>query len=105
MESAFGGGNAKAVADVKVKAGRLTTLDINHKVGLAHLSLAAEAKAPVQWVIADGNGTPVASSEGPATLAILAPGLYTATAETGPQRLSATFIIASGTSRDIILGN
>ena len=104
VESQVGDGNAKAVADVAVKAGRLSTLDIGHKAGIARLTFTGSA-ASVQWAIEDDTGAAVARREGQAAAIILAPGRYTAKVETGSGVLTARFTIASGKSRYITLGN
>lgn len=105
VESQVGDGNAKAVADVQVKSGHLSTLDIRHKAGIARLNFVGSPADSVQWAIEDKAGTPVATRDGPAAAVILAPGNYIAKAETGGRVLTATFTIASGKSRYIILGN
>jgi hypothetical protein len=105
VESQVGDSNAKAVADVEVRAGRLITLDIRHKVGIARLSLAGPPSAEVSWSVEDRHGIAVASRDGQDTAVILIPGDYTVTAKIGSDRLTAAFTIAPGQSRDIILGN
>lgn len=105
IESQVGDGNARAVADVEVKAGRLSTLDIRHKAGVARLSFAAPAATEVAWTVADGRGATVATRVGQDTAVILVPGDYTVTAITGGRRLRAAFTIATGQTRNVILGN
>ena len=103
IESQVGDGNAKAVADVEVKAGFLSTVEINHKVGIARLALARSPVAEVAWSVEDTHGVTVASRQGPTSAIILIPGTYTVRANTGDTMLSAAFVIAPGQSRDVIL--
>lgn len=105
VESQVGDGNAKAVADVQVKSGRLSTLDIRHKAGIARLNFVGSSSGDVQWAIEDDHGVAVATRDGLAAAVILAPGRYTAKADSDGRSLTATFTIASGKSRHIILGN
>lgn len=103
VESQVGDSNARAVADVEVKAGRLSTLNIRHKVGIARLSVAGSPSAPVAWAVEDGRGVRVAAREGQDSAIILIPGTYTVRADMEGVRLSAAFTIAPGQSRDIRL--
>lgn len=105
VESQVGDGNAKAVADVAVRAGRLSTVEIGHKAGIARLSLSGASPAKTEWTVEDANGRPVASRDGAEASVILAPGNYTATAKTGVGTLTKTFSVAAGRSRDVILGD
>lgn len=105
VESQIGDGNAKAVAEVAVKAGRLSTLEIGHKLGIAKLTFKGSADADVQWAIDDAAGMPVATREGRAASIILAPGRYTAKADAEGRTITAAFTIAPGKSRHIVLGN
>lgn len=105
VESLFAEGNARAVVDVHVKAGRMSAVNIDHKAGIARLSFVGSPSAPVIWAVTDKNGLPVASIDGLSADVVLQPGTYTASARVGSELLSATFDIATGEARDIILGN
>lgn len=105
LESRIGIGNAVAVTDVNVNAGRLTKVSIGHKAGLARLAFVGSPAARVVWTVTDATGTVVAASEGLNAQAYLKPGRYVATAATGPEDLTARFTIADGQTRDIMLGN
>lgn len=105
IESQVGDGNAKAVADVQIKSGRLSTLDIRHKAGIARLNFVGQPSDTVQWAIEDEAGVPVVTRDGLAAAVILAPGHYTAKADADGRVLTARFTIAAGKSRYIILGN
>ncbi len=84
VEARAGRGNAAAVTDVEVKPGRLSTIRGN---------------------VEDENGDAVAVQSGLTADVALLPGTYTAKAEVGSERLTATFRIAAGEARDIMLGN
>jgi hypothetical protein len=105
VESRFTAGNARAVTDVHVKAGRMSAVDIDHRAGIARLAFVGAPSADVVWNVADGSGHTVAAAAGLNADVVLVPGTYTARAVVGPDVLSATFQIGSGEARDIILGN
>jgi hypothetical protein len=105
VESRASAGNVSAVADVEVKPGRLSTLAITHKAGLARLAFVGSAAADVNWDVADAAGRRIASETGLSANLLLIPGTYTARAKVGDELLTATFTIAAGKARDIMLGN
>lgn len=105
VESQAAEGNALAVADVTVKAGRLSTLAITHRAGLARLAFVGSPSAEVRWDVEDAGGALVASETGLGANLVLVPGTYTARAAVGPELLTATFAITAGKARDIMLGN
>ena len=105
VESRFAAGNASAVTDVHVKAGRLSAIDIDHKAGLARLAFTGSPGTEVEWNIRDNMGLAVVSTQGQQANVVLRPGTYTASAKVGSAILTATFDIATGEARDIILGN
>ncbi len=105
IESRFDVGNARAVADVHVKPGLMSAVEIDHTAGLARLAFVGAPGTQVLWHVADGDGNALPPIEGLAADVVLKPGTYSAIAETGEETLSAKFVIAAGESRDIILGN
>lgn len=105
VESRYAAGNASAVTDVHVKAGRMSAIDIDHKAGLARLAFVGAATADVEWNVRDTGGQDIATAQGLQADVVLRPGTYTASARVGAEVLTATFIIATGEARDIILGN
>ena len=105
VESHFAAGNASAVTDVHVKAGRLSAIDIDHQAGVARLVFAGAAEVDVEWNVRDGGGLAIATAQGQQADVVLRPGTYTASARVGTETLTATFDIATGEARDIILGN
>ncbi|MCA3560494.1 MAG: hypothetical protein IOC82_05625 [Aestuariivirga sp.] len=105
VESQVSTGNVKAVADVHVAAGRVATVKIVHKAGLARLAFVGDPNAAVRWEIEDESGGAIAARSGINANVTLLPGTYTARAEVGAELLTATFNIAAGEARDILLGN
>lgn len=105
VESRFTSGNVMAFIDVHVKPGRLSGVEIDHKAGLARLAFVGSAEEDVLWNVRNGNGEAIASAEGVNADVVLLPGTYTASAVVGHEELTATFEIASGEARDIVLGN
>jgi hypothetical protein len=105
VESRFAVGNADAVTDVHVKAGLMSAVEIDHKAGLAHLAFVGAPDVDVRWHIVDAAGVALPPFNGLNADAVLKPGAYAATAETGGETLTARFEIQVGESRDIILGN
>lgn len=105
IESRYAEGNVSAATDIHVKAGRLTAIDVDHKAGLARFAYGGAPGTAIEWNIRDAMGLAVASMHGPQADIPLRPGTYTATARAGAETLTATFEIATGEARDIILGD
>ena len=105
IESRFAAGNAVAVAAVQVKPGIMSAVEIDHAAGLARLAFAGPADAAVSWSVSDDSGQTLPRLDGAAAEIVLKPGTYTATATANGQILTATFEIAAGETRDIVLGN
>ncbi len=77
VESRAASGNASAVTDVEVKAGRVSTIAITHKAGLARLAFVGSPAAEVMWEVEDQRGRHVASESGLNANLLLTPGTYT----------------------------
>jgi hypothetical protein len=105
IESRFASGNAVAVADVTVRAGRLSAVEVDHLAGLVRLTFAGAPGGAVLWQLADAAGTKLPVIAGATADAVLKPGTYVATATLGAQTHTAEFTIAAGQSRDIVLGD
>jgi len=104
VESRFSG-NAVAVADVHVKPGIMSAVEIDHVAGLARLAFVGAPDAEVSWRITDATGLEIPAIDGLAATVVLKPGAYTAQADVGGETLSASFVIDAGEERDILLGN
>lgn len=105
VESRAGAGNAAAVTDVEVKAGRVSTIAVTLRAGIARLSFVGAPTAKVMWNVEDADGRGIARQNGLNADVALLPGTYTAKARIGAELLTATFRIAAGETRDIMLGN
>jgi hypothetical protein len=105
IESRFAAGNAVAVADVHVKPGIMSAVEIDHVAGLARLAYVGAPDAHVFWQVTDANGQELPTIEGLSASVVLKPGSYLAKAKIGNEFLSASFEISEGQARDILLGN
>jgi len=105
VESRFATGNTMALADVDVKPGLMSAVEIDHAAGLARLAFVGAPGADVYWRVSDDKGAIMAPIRGLNADLVLRPGAYAATAEVGGEVLTAHFSIAAGELRDIILGN
>lgn len=105
VESRFGEGNAIAVVDVKVTAGMMSAVEIDHRAGLARLAYVGAPNAKVKWEIRRGNETELSDIVGLNASVALTPGDYVAIARVGSESLTASFQIREGEARDILLGN
>jgi hypothetical protein len=105
IESRFDSGNALAVADVQVKPGYLSAVQIDHVAGLARLAFVGAPDTDVAWNVESPSGETMAHLTGLNATVVLKPGTYRARATAGSETLTATFAIGEGEARDIILGN
>lgn len=104
IESRFAPGNVVAVAEVVVKPGRMSAVEIDHRAGLAHLSL-RQPSADAYWTIVDESGGELAPIAGDTADVVLKPGKYTARATISGVDQTVTFSIAAGQRRDILIEN
>jgi hypothetical protein len=105
VETRFGEGNAVAVTDVNINAGKLSALEVSLHAGIARLSFVGAPDAIVDWIIKPENGLAVATFKGIEKHLALKPGSYIAEAHTNGEVLSASFKISDGEQRNIVLGN
>jgi hypothetical protein len=105
IESRLGDGNAIVVADVRVKPGRMSAIEVRHIAGLARLSYVGASSAKVVWDIKHEGGEKITSKTGLSYAIALQPGIYLAEAHVNGEMLSARFKISAGEERDILLGN
>jgi hypothetical protein len=105
IESRFAAGNAVAVADVNVKPGVMSAVEIDHAAGLARLSYVGAPDADVSWLVTNEKGEALPAIAGLSANVVLKPGTYVAKAQIGNELLSASFDIVAGQERDILLGN
>ncbi len=105
VRTAYEHGNVQAVTDIKVKAGIMSSIDIDHIAGVARLSYVGAPESDVVWHLTDEAGTALTAINGHDANVVLRPGLYQATANIGAEILTAKFEIKDGEARDILLGN
>jgi hypothetical protein len=105
IESRFAAGNAVAVADVHVKPGIMSAVEIDHAAGLARLSYVGAPDADVSWSVTNEKGESLPAIAGLSANIVLKPGTYVAKAQVGNEVLTASFDILAGQQRDILLGN
>ena len=105
IESRFAAGNAVAVADVHVRPGIMSAVEINHAAGLARLSYVGSPNTVVSWLVVNDQGEALPAIDGLSANLVLQPGTYIAKAQIGNEFLSASFDITAGQERDILLGN
>jgi hypothetical protein len=105
VESRIGIGNATAVTDVRIRAGKLSALEIVHHAGLARFSFVGAPDAAVTWNVRPIDGATIGSFSGLTQQLVLKPGTYVAEAEVNGETLTAKFRIVSGEEREIMLGN
>ena len=105
IESRFAAGNAVAVADVHVRPGIMSAVEIDHAAGLARLSYVGAPNAEVSWLVINDKGEALPAIDGLSANVVLKPGTYVAKAQIGDEFLTANFDISAGQERDILLGN
>ncbi len=105
IESRFATGNVAVVVDVHVNSGLMSAVEIDHAAGLARLSYVGAPDAHVSWLVTDARGEQLPAIDGLSASVVLKPGAYTAKAQIGSEFLTASFDIAAGQERDILLGN
>ena len=105
IESRFAAGNAVAVADVHVKPGVMSAVEIDHAAGLARLSYVGAPDTKVSWLVTNEEGEVLPAIDGLSASIVLKPGSYVAKAQIGNELLTASFDITAGQQRDILLGN
>lgn len=105
IESRFSSGNAVAVADVHVRPGILSAVEIDHAAGLARLSYVGAPDTKVSWLVTNEEGEALPAIDGLSASIVLKPGSYVAEAQIGNELLTASFDITAGQQRDILLGN
>lgn len=105
IESRFENGNTLAIANVTIKPGILTSLNIDHQAALAKLALLSANNKSVNWSVFSikGKWTKTGKNKNPAM--ILTPGRYVFSANIGNDKFSRTVSLAQGKETTIILGN
>jgi hypothetical protein len=97
IETRFTPGNTVMSAEVTVKPGIMSAVEIDHVAGIARLSAAGDAS----WVITDAKGEALPPIAGPAAEVVLKPGDYVAEVTSGGSVKRVTFTMNAGERRDV----
>jgi hypothetical protein len=94
IESRFALGNAVATAEVTVKPGLLSSVEIDHHAGVAHLSAGSVSFERGKWTISDDKGRNLAGKAD--SDIVLTPGRYVAHADIGTEHRIMSFTVEAG---------
>jgi hypothetical protein len=103
VESRFEEGNALVVTDVKIRPGIMSSVNIDHVAGVAHLFTNATG-SNVTWTITDASGMAISTTAGASLNLVLQPGNYRAEASGTGLSFAKNFKIVEGQSFDLQLG-
>jgi hypothetical protein len=96
IESRLEPGNAVARAEVEVKPGMLSAVEIDHKAGIASFAIANDAKQARAWHILSPSGQIAATLDGSSPAVVLAPVTYWVQAAAGANTITRSFTVAAG---------
>ena len=99
IEGRFASGNATALAEVTVKAGRMSAVEIGHHAGLARFS----APDDVEWQIADAKGEALSALWGSTANAVLKPGRYVVRTEINGTAHMRDFTVEDGRVVEVVI--
>jgi hypothetical protein len=100
IESRFAPGNAVATADVTVRPGLLSSVEIDHHAGIVHLSAGSGAARDARWAISDDKGHDLSVDGGGDV--VLLPGHYFAHVSLGREDRTIGFTVESGKRIEIV---
>jgi hypothetical protein len=103
IKTEFENSNVMAVTDVRVKAGIMSAVDIDHRAGLANLSFVGARGEDVVWTLSSEDGDVLPAISGTEARILLRPGSYSAEATAGSATRLARFEIRHGEVRDVVL--
>ena len=104
VESRFIDGNTVTDAEVTVKPGILTSIEISHLAAFAQVSIPVSAGSEAHWRIRQASGTWQRSGHGNDFALVLAPGSYEVNADVAGHTLSASFTLKASETRHVTLG-
>jgi hypothetical protein len=96
IESRLEPGNAVARAEVEVKPGMLSAVEIDHKAGIASFEMGGGTNPGGAWHILGQSGEIAATLDGPSPAVILAPGTYWVQAAAGSNTITRSFTVSAG---------
>jgi hypothetical protein len=105
VESRFRPGNAEATAEVTVKPGLLSAVEIGMNAGIARLDASGSGEHEIYWIITDAKGEELPSIPGPSADVVLKPGRYTLRTRIDNAEKSSAFTIEPGRVSAIIQSN
>jgi len=103
VESRFIGGNTVTDAEVTVKPGILTSIEISHIAAFAQVSIPDPDGSEAQWHIHQVDGAWQRSGHGTDFALVLAPGSYKVDADVAGHTLSASFTLKASETRHVTL--
>jgi len=103
--SHYGDGNAVVRSDIRVQAGRVTDVSVNHRAAVVTLKLVTtaggEALANTQWSVLTPGGDVIKESIGAFPRVVLAEGEYRVIARNEGRSFQHDFQVATGDDREI----
>jgi hypothetical protein len=96
IESRLEPGNAVANAEVEIKPGMLSAVEIDHKAGIASFAIANAPKQSRAWHILSPSGQIAATLDGSSPAVVLAPGTYWVQAAGGVNTITRSFTVSAG---------
>jgi hypothetical protein len=99
IEGRYEPGNAVALAEVTVKAGRMSAVEIGHHAGLVHF----QAPQDVAWAITDAKGEALPELFGSEAQAVLKPGRYVVRTEIDGIAHMREFAVEDGQATEIVI--
>lgn len=105
IESRFELGNTLAVANVTIKPGILTSLNIEHQASMAKLQFIMPSNSQAKWTVISMKGSWTKSGTSAKPNIILAPGRYRFLANIDGKKFVKTLTLEQGKSALILLGN
>ena len=101
VESELRPGNAAAGTNIEIKAGLLSSVEIDHVAGVVHLAAKVQASQDIAWEITDASGNVAADAKGNNVDVILKPGRYEARALLGESGTAAAFTVKAGEAIEV----
>jgi hypothetical protein len=85
-----------ARAEVEVKPGMLSAVEIDHKAGIASFAIGSGASQSRAWHVLSQSGEIAATLDGSSPAVVLAPGTYWVQAAAGANTMTRSFTISAG---------
>jgi hypothetical protein len=105
VESRFQPGNVAAMAEVTVKPGLLSAVEIDMNAGIARLDASGAGGREIYWIITDAKGAELPAIPGPSADVVLTPGRYVLRTRIDHTEKTSAFTIEPGRVSAIIQSN